>query len=280
MNIGIVGVGYVGKALYEGLKEFKVGTYDIKEDCNFSSIRQLCKFANVIFVCVPTPMNEDGSCNIDIVESVICDIDRQGFQNTVVIKSTVPPGTTNTFINKYKNIQIVFSPEFLTEANYIDDFKNSNRVIFGGCLDNTQKLKDMFTRVYPSKTYVQTDATTAEMVKYVANTFLATKVAFANEMYDICNFIGISYEEVVGFAKLDQRLGDSHWQVPGPDGKRGFGGSCFPKDINGLIAHAQSVGVEPSLLKRVWANNLQVRPERDWEELVGRAISKKELNNE
>ena len=259
MDIGIVGMGYVGKALYEGLRQFKIGTYDVKESCSCSSIAELCEFANVIFVCVPTPMNEDGSCNISIVESVICDIDKQGLSNIVVIKSTVPPGTTNDFMNRYKNVQIVFSPEFLTEANYIDDFKNSNRVIFGGRLDNTQKLKDMFTRVYPNKIYVQTDATTAEMVKYVANTFLATKVAFANEIYDICESSKIKYEEVIEFAKLDKRLGNSHWQVPGPDGRRGFGGSCFPKDINGLITYARSVRTDISVLEAVWEKNLQVR---------------------
>ena len=109
--------------------------------------------------------------------------------------------------------------------------------------------------------------------------FLATKVAFANEIFDICRGIDVDYEQVIDLARLDKRLGDSHWQVPGPDGKRGFGGSCFPKDINGLIAHARSVGVEPSLLKRVWANNLQVRPEKDWEKLVGRAVTK-EIEND
>jgi UDPglucose 6-dehydrogenase len=279
--LGIVGFGYVGQAVHSGLADhYNIEVYDKYQESSCNSLADLCQVADIIFVCVPTPMNSSGICDISIVDSVIKEINRFDKSNLVVVKSTVPPGTTNALIDKYKNIQIVFSPEFLTEASYIEDFKNSNRVIFGGSAENTLKIEQIFRSAYPDKIYVLTDATTAEMVKYVANTFLATKVAFANEIYDICGATGVKYKEVVEFAKLDKRLGNSHWQVPGPDKKRGFGGSCFPKDINGLIAYAESIDIEPKILKTVWKKNLQVRPERDWEELVGRAISKKEKNNE
>ena len=114
----------------------------------------------------------------------------------------------------------------------------------------------------------------AEMVKYFANTFLATKVSFANEMKIICEKLEIDYDKVVEYAIYDNRLGKSHWAVPGPDGKPGFGGSCFPKDINALINKAKELGVETDVLNSVWKTNLKVRPERDWEQLKGRAISK------
>jgi UDPglucose 6-dehydrogenase len=110
------------------------------------------------------------------------------------------------------------------------------------------------------------------MVKYLTNIFLATKVAFANEMKIACDAIGIDYKKVIEYSLHDHRLGQSHWDVPGPDGKLGFGGSCFPKDINALIHFFDRHGLDNKLLKSVWETNLKVRPERDWEKLKGRAI--------
>ena len=289
MNIGIIGQGFVGTAIREGLKNsYPVFVYDKKEDiCPEASYRSLDTVAagcEIIFQCLPTPMRKSGECDLAIVEKSLNDLSslsRSYNKNPiVVIKSTVPPGTCERLNQQFKNIDIVFSPEFLTEANSIHDFKNQTHIILGGPRPHTSQVRTMLRKAFPYIPIVQTDYQTAEMVKYVANTFLATKVAFANEMYDICGAIGIRYEEVIKFAKLDQRLGDSHWQVPGPDTKRGFGGSCFPKDINALIVHAESIGIEPDILKIVWEKNLQVRPERDWEELVGRAISKKGESNE
>lgn len=280
VKLGVVGLGFVGKAVSNGLKtKYDIETYDINCASTCDSIVSLAKAVQIVFICVPTPMNRDGSCSTEIVETVVEQLNEAKQNNILVVKSTVPPGTTERLSEKYKNVDIIFSPEFLTEANYINDFISSNRVIFGGDLEKTSILVDIFLNLYPDKKYIQTDPTTAEMVKYVANTFLSTKVSFANEIYDICLNIGIDYEEVVNFATLDSRLGNSHWRVPGPDGKRGFGGSCFPKDTNGLISFAESVGIEPQVLKAVWKKNLQVRPERDWEELVGRAITK-EIKNE
>lgn len=272
MKIGIVGVGYVGRALLEGFQGFQIGTYDINGNCNFSSIEQLCKFAGIVFVCVPTPMTKSGKCDTSIVESVVAEINDAAQNNIVVIKSTVPPGTTKKMSSLYDKINLVFSPEFLTEANYVNDFKDCNRVIFGGNHQYTSILESAYKTIYPDKIYIHTDPTTAEMVKYFANTFLATKVAFANEMYDVCVGAGLNYDVVAKYATMDSRLGNSHWKVPGPDGKRGFGGSCFPKDINALISFCSERKVEVPLISTVWEKNLKVRPERDWERLVGRAV--------
>jgi len=111
------------------------------------------------------------------------------------------------------------------------------------------------------------------MVKYMTNTFLATKVSFANEMYMICDKLDIDYDKVVEYSTYDERLGKSHWAVPGPDGKFGFGGSCFPKDINALLEVANKFKIDVFTLDGAWETNLQVRPEKDWEELKGRAVS-------
>ena len=289
MNIGIIGQGFVGTAIREGLKNsYPVFVYDKKEDicpeASYRSLDTVVGSCEIIFQCLPTPMRKSGECDLTIVEKSLKDLSslsRSYNKNPiVVIKSTVPPGTCERLNQEFENINIVFSPEFLTEANSIDDFKNQAHVILGGPRPYTTQVKIMFRKAFPHIPIVETGYQTAEMVKYVANTFLATKVAFANEIYDICCATGVEYKEVVEFAKLDERLGNSHWQVPGPDTKRGFGGSCFPKDINALIAYAESTGIEPNILKTVWKKNLQVRPERDWEQLVGRSIAKEEKNNE
>ena len=279
-NVGIIGLGYVGTALKEGFKDFyNIETYDLVPNlstCN--SIEQLINKVDIIFVCVPTPMNNDGSSNIDIVKSTIKDI--SGSQNTInkiiVIKSTVPPGTTKSLNNKYSNLDIFFNPEFLTEANFIQDFKNQDRIILGGSQESVSILVKVYEKVFPNAAIIKTESNYAEMVKYLSNTFLATKVSFANEMKMICDKLDIDYDKIIEYATYDDRLGKSHWSVPGPDGKLGFGGSCFPKDINALISVAIDMDLDPKIIKSAWDVNLKVRPEKDWEKLKGRAVTKKD----
>ena len=277
MRIGIIGRGFVGEAVYQGLrKHYDVEIYDkySQEKSTCDSLRQLCGKAKVLFVCLPTPMNQDGSCNISIVESTVRQVDEisQG-GHTVVIKSTVPPGTTERLGGECQNVGVVFNPEFLTEANYIDDFKNQNRIIIGGPRSHSTKIKNLYEKVFKNVPIIKTGSTIAEMVKYTANCFLATKVSFANEVKQICEKIEIDYDKVIEYASYDERLGTSHWKVPGPDGKAGFGGSCFPKDINALMYFAKALDINVDVLNAVWATNLRVRPERDWEKLVGRAVN-------
>ena len=223
-------------------------------------------------MCVPTPMNKDGSCHTDIVESVVKDIDdRVDLGNIskpiVVIKSTIPPGTTDRLHKKYKGVNVKFNQEFLTEANYLEDFKNQKRIILGGVRQGTNKLRQIYSKVFPHATIVKTGSKTAEMVKYFINCFLATKVSFANEMKIVCDEIGIDYDKVVEYATYDDRLGKSHWAVPGPDGDLGFGGHCLPKDVSAIVSEFDS-----ELLKSVLNVNNKVRKNRDWEDLKGRAI--------
>ena len=280
MKIGIVGQGYVGSAVKEVFsKHYETNTFDLNGDCTCTDIEDLVAASDIIFVCVPTPMKKDGSCDTSIVESVVKDIDEtvQCFTNKdhkiVAIKSTVTPGTTNRLNKKYKNITVIFNPEFLTEANFIDDFKNQNRIIIGGERPSTTKLRQVYSLAFPNAKIVKTGSITAEMVKYFTNTFLATKVSFANEMKMICDGLNIDYDKVVEYSTYDERLGKSHWAVPGPDGKLGFGGSCFPKDINALIHLSGELELCTEVLMGAWNTNLRVRPEEDWKELKGRAVT-------
>jgi UDPglucose 6-dehydrogenase len=277
MNIGIVGLGYVGTAIKSGFeKHYKVETYDKyevdKSTCELFDLVAECK---VIFVCVPTPMNKDGSCHTDIVEDVVKEINKWSYaywgnkniKPTVVIKSTVQPGTTERLDKKYKSVDVIFNPEFLTEANFLEDFKNQTRIILGGTRKGTNILRQVYSKVFPHATIVKTGSKTAEMVKYFINSFLGTKVSFANEMKQICDKIGIDYDKVVEYATYDERLGKSHWAVPGPDGDYGFGGHCLPKDISAIVSEFGS-----DLLKSVIDVNDKVRKNRDWEKMKGRAV--------
>jgi len=274
-KIGLVGAGIVGNAFYEGMRHaFDVVRYDARPE--FSDVGSLVELLQVvdgpIFICVPTPMNPDGSASMAIVEDVVRNIYGWG-ERIVVIKSTVPPGTTDRLNKMFgPTLSVVFNPEFLTEAKPVEDFKNQDRIIVGGDSEATQTVADIYSVAYPGVMQVQCEATTAEMVKYVGNCFLATKISFANEISQICEKLGVEYDGVIKLAMLDKRLGQSHWKVPGPDGHYGFGLTCFPKDINALIAVAIELGVDPKILRAAWEKNLEVRPERDWEKMKGRAV--------
>jgi UDPglucose 6-dehydrogenase len=134
----------------------------------------------------------------------------------------------------------------------------------------------MFRKAFPETTIIKTGSNTAEAVKYFTNCFLATKVSFANEFKQICDETDVDYDKVVEYALYDNRIGKTHFSTPGPDGRSGFGGSCFPKDLNALIYYATILGITPSVMKGVWNKNLEVRPQKDWELLKGRAISEEE----
>ena len=271
MTIGVIGQGYVGTAIKLGFQDhYDVVTYD-KFDLGkstHSKISDIVDEAKVIFVCVPTPMRKDGTCYTGIVEEVIREINETADDHIVVIKSTVPPGTTDRFNHEFSNVTVIFNPEFLTEENFLDDFKNQNRIILGGSRKGTNKLRQIYSKVFPKATIVKTGDKHAEMVKYFTNCFLATKVSFANEMYNICEQLDLDYDKVVEYAIYDERLGKSHWAVPGPDGDFGFGGHCLPKDLSAIVNTFNTYG----LLEAVEQVNDQVREDRDWEHMVGRAV--------
>lgn len=270
--IGIVGQGFVGNAVYQKFKKYyEVKTFDLnvmKRNTSFEEVAR-CEY---VFVCVPTPMNPDGSCNTDIVEEVIKEIDEIGETKGIVVKSTVPPMSTEKWNEKYKT-NIVFNPEFLTERNAVSDYENQNRIILGGPRPTTTELKQIFSKVFPKAHIIKTNSTYAEMVKYTTNTFLSVKVSFANEIYQLCEKVGADYDKVIEYATMDERLGESHWAVPGPDGDFGFGGHCFPKDLAALTHLAKEMNTTDNVLMAAQKTNDEVRKDRDWEKMKGRAVS-------
>ena len=270
--IGIIGQGFVGNAVHEKFRDFfRVLTYD--KDKNLSnSKKRIVQRQEVVFLCLPTPMNADGSCHTDIVEKELELLNTIGTNRIVVIKSTVPPNTVARWQTQFENIQIVFNPEFLTERNAVSDYSNQKRIILGGPIPATTELKTIFSKVFPTAKIIKTDSTTAELVKYLTNAFLSVKVSFANEMYQICKESGADYDKVIEYALDDERLGKSHWNVPGPDGDFGFGGHCFPKDLSALLHITDKFGTTNNVLKATKTTNDEIRKNRDWENMKGRAV--------
>lgn len=280
MKVGVVGFGYVGQAVESFFSsECECFVYDkYKEDLN--TLEEVVSTSHVIFVCVPTPMKNDGSCHTGIVEEVIKDIktvaqalERDTNEFIVIVKSTVKPGFTKR-IAEETGLRVMFSPEFLTEKNSIEDFENTNRVVLGGNINDAKVVAEFFKRKLANKgvPVLQTESTVAELVKLFTNAFLMTKVLFGNEMYKICEALNLSYEEVYTVACLDNRIAYSHFAVPGHDGQLGAGGHCFPKDINNLRHVAKELGTGEKLFTAVIERNEEVRDEKDWLDMKGRAV--------
>lgn len=273
-KIGIIGNGFVGNSIAFGFSpthEIRIHDKDPKR--NLNTIEEVLE-CDYVFVAVPTPMDEMGAISLDIVVNALGEIWKKNKRtdNIIILKSTMLPGTTNLFIEQFPTLNIVFNPEFLTERTAKLDFLTQARIILGGASEHTSKVKSLFEERFMHCYVIEMDTTTAEMIKYMNNVFFASKVSIMNEFKQVCDGVGANWDLAMkGFA-ADQRIGDSHLNVPGPDGKLGFGGSCFPKDINAFMTMASNMEIEVPTIKGAWKTNLNVRPERDWEALKGRAV--------
>lgn len=278
INLGIIGYGFVGQAVANGFNIASGGKDTIRYYDKFKeteSLEDVINNSEFIFVCLPTPMKEDESgIDLQIIEDSMKDLtkltdntDEQSSSSSkiVVIKSTVTPGTTASLQKKYPKTQFAFNPEFLTEANFLEDFLNADRTVIGASNDLvSRRVAVIFRQRFPKTKIYQTDPTTAEAVKYFANSFLSLKVTFANFFYDYCQKIGIKYEEVKKMAAFDKRITDAHLEVTT---MRGFGGKCFPKDLVALMGEFKKVGVDVELLETMWKYNKRIRKVHDWEEI-------------
>ena len=282
-KIGIVGNGYVGGAIAHGFSPTSTGNcivkvYDKLPERSLNTLEETVNDSDFIFVSVPTPMTKEGSISLKYIDQVFREINdvNKRTDNIIILKSTVIPGTTEKLQEKLPKLNIVFNPEFLTERSSRLDFINQSRVILGGDKTQTSKVAELYKSRFKYCHVIETDYKTSEIIKYFGNIFFTVKVSFANEMKLICEKIGADWETALEGFVADGRVGDSHLNVPGPDGIRGFGGSCFPKDINAFMAFAKSVGINTHTIDGAWKTNLEVRPEQDWKELKGRAIDEEE----
>ena len=253
MKIGIIGNGFVGSAIMQGfiLHTDDMMIYDKDSKRSTHRLEELALQCDVVFVCVPTPMYESGECDLSIVENVVDEfMSFVSRKQTLVIKSTVVPGTTEKLAKKYEDnpyVSFVFNPEFLTERKARLDFINTSRIVLGS--DNEvalQQVEDLYKLRFPYTKIIKTDFGTAQLIKYMANCFFTTKVSFMNEMHQICKAI---------------------------DGDFGFGGKCFPKDLNAMIKRSEELGVNPTVMKAAWEKNKEIRKDLDWYDIPG-AVSK------
>ena len=290
-SIGIIGNGFVGGAIADGFKHYvpSCKVYDVDPmrtvDNYFDTIAQ-----DILFVCLPTPMKSNGRVDISIVDKALTQLSNalQEDDKPVIIKSTIPPEDLRMLaVDNIPELHLIYSPEFLTERTANLDFQQSNRLIFGQLLSdnpsrfdsvdrmahNMEMINELFEFRFPKVPIIWTSLEEASLIKYFTNVFFATKISLFNEFALIAEQYGLVPDDVIGHVLLDQRIGRSHWQVPGHDGQRGFGGHCFPKDLNGYMHMAEDVEVDPLMGKATWVTNDRVRKSRDWEKDKGRAVS-------
>jgi len=272
-KIGIVGNGYVGTATGTGFAtsaENQIFSYDKYKECSHT-LDEVVEKSDFIFICVPTPIFSDYSgMDMSIVEEVIGEVAERvdGSGKIIIIKSTSLPGTTKKMAEKYPQVDFAMNPEFLTQKNANADFLKPFRTVIGCEKPEVgEKVKALYQTILPpDQKYIITDTTSAELAKYMSNLMLASKVLLANEFYDLSQKVGANYNDVQKAVETDPRIG-THLGVPGPDGDRGFGGACFPKDTIGILGLAKQIGIDMSALQAIWDKNLKIRKNRDWEEM-------------
>jgi UDPglucose 6-dehydrogenase len=251
--IGIIGIGMVGTPLMRWFLEKgwergkNLFCYDADPKKGF--YEDVSK-ANVVFICVPTPPNPDGSCNTSIVENVITQL--SDGERCIVIKSTVSPGTTSTLREKYKSKGcFLFNPEFLTEAQAWEDFIRPDRQVIAAADEDSRKWISIVLNLLPigsfqspgvvgTYNFHEANSTEAELAKYAGNNFGALKVTFFNNLYDRCQVLGVDYENVRLLVTHDRRIGGA-WTDINHGGFRGYAGFCFPKDSNATIAYDEEL---------------------------------------
>jgi len=258
MKIGIIGYGYVGRAVAAAYHPDEVM---INDPAHASvSIADMTAQCEAVFVCVPTPATDSGACDITILKNVLFSLGN--YTGVVICKSTATPAAYAEIEHKFAHLKLAHVPEFLTAANAVDDYLNPVKIVIG-CAPELRDsvLRAVYTErinfLLPNVEYCS--LAEAAMFKYVANTQLAMKVVINNEYYAVCRALGIDWDNVSAIAKTDPRLGNTHWAVPGPDGSRGFGGACFPKDTAALLSLSRFLGVETTVLAAAVAKNQQLR---------------------
>jgi UDPglucose 6-dehydrogenase len=273
MNVGVIGYGYVGRATGEGFASNPgniIFWFDkFKESPN--TLEEVVQKSDFIFITVPTPIFEDYSgMDMSIVEEVVGQVAEKikDPNKIVIIKSTSLPGTTRKMAEKYPHVNFVMNPEFLTQKNANVDFLKPFRTVIGcEARDVGDRVQKLYETILPAnQKYFITDTVSAEVVKYMSNLVLASKVILGNEFYELSKKVGANYLDVQAAVEADPRIG-SHLGAPGPDGDMGFGGACFPKDTIGILGIAKKLKIDMSVLEAVWKKNLKVRKNRDWEEM-------------
>ena len=258
-NVGIIGLGFVGGAISESLTLNLGNIIAVDPAKGLTATPDELNSCDGIFVCVPSPQGDDGSCDTSILESVLSNLKSINYRGVIISKCTAPPLVYRRLQEQYPNL--VHAPEFLTAANAVRDYANGTFCFIGGSVNAYVREAERIIRLSQTelKNVIHCTIEEASLAKYTINSFMSTKVVFMNEMYKLATELGCDYNQIANMVKLDKRIGSSHMQVPGPDGFFGFGGACFPKDTSALLKIAQEVDVDMQVLDAAVKKNMILR---------------------
>ena len=258
MKIGIIGLGFVGTAIKNAYGEQEVPMVLVDPAKGHNASFEDLLDTDAVFIAVPSPQGDDGSCDTSILETVLDKLKAVGYNNTIISKVTAPPTVYDALLQKYPNL--VHAPEFLTADNASEDYINGTFAIIGGNDDYKEKAYYIIKVGQPNiNNLVFCDIGEASLAKYTFYCGLATKVIFMIEMNDVCSTLGYDFDRLRLSITMDNRVGNSHTKVPGPDGQYGFGGFCFPKDTSALLKFAEDLKVDLSVLQSAVNKNNAIR---------------------
>lgn len=260
MKIGIIGFGFVGEAVAQVYKTSDLLIRDPKLENSASLDRFVDRDA--IFICVPSPNTEDGHCDITILEETLKQLSFVSIKNpncVLISKTTAPPTAYKRLHRQYSNL--VHAPEFLTQANSVADYANAQYCVLGGDYDWAIKARNVIIegRKLTQDKHIIVNIETAALYKYMMNSYLASKVTFMNDLKKLADVCGVDIKDLINIASFDSRIGTTHMNVPGPDGKYGWGGLCFPKDISAIIQEANDLNINLEMLKIIEVINKKHR---------------------
>ena len=260
LKIGIIGYGFVGQAVQYSFMTQNVETFIVDPKYDDNTLDDLVEWnPGLIFVCLPTPSNNDGSIDASLVRNTVKNL-KSRLNTFIIIKSTITPKIVSEITSQEFNIAYV--PEFLSEGNAKFDMVNSDFMVIGTNFDTAYdqviNYYEKYSMCKKGINYINVTPTEASFVKYTINTFLAMKTAYFNELYYLADSVDVNYQNILKGVLADSRIGSSHTKIPGPDGKFGFGGACFPKDLNAFIDYSDNKS-KLTILKGVRTSNNRIR---------------------
>ena len=273
-KIGIIGYGFVGKAMHKTFEHNSEAFIVDPKYYNLTIQDYAASKPEVIFICLPAPTRDDGSVDASLMTDAMWQLSGIKYEGIVVVKSTLPPDTVQTLYSTFTHdnqlsfnlLRYIYSPEFLRETSWEKDAISPDRIILAGDYFDCKKVEVWYknhSHVPRHAKFIFADYKEAALIKYAANSFLATKVVFMNQLHQLyTDMYGqpphpTDWDSFTDMLCADLRIGNSHMQVPGPDGKYGYGGTCFPKDVkamNGFDKHNRL-----TLLKEAEEANTQLR---------------------
>jgi len=266
MYIGIIGLGFVGSALLGSFTKHQVNTtiYDKYKNGGVGNLEDILK-TDIVFLCLPTLfIKEINDYDLQPIHETCQYLDKQKYQGIVVIKSTVTPTTTQNLSNQYTNLIVIHNPEFLTAKTAEYDFHHQKHIILGitqpeSIDQSVQKLATFYQEKYPQAEISICKSTESEAMKIFVNSFYAMKIQIFNEFYDLSNKLELDFGKITHMMLKNGWINPMHTQVPGTDGQLSYGGGCFPKDTNALLACMIKNNTSHQVLKATIEERNQMR---------------------